>query len=47
MSTELTNTSKLRELVDELKRLKVEVVSPNINLCFADFKAKENKIFMV
>ncbi len=45
MSTELTNTSKLREFVDELKRLKVEVVSPNINLCFADFKAERNKIF--
>ena len=26
MSTELTNTSKLREFVEELKRLKVEII---------------------
>ncbi len=45
MSTELTNTTKLREFVEELKRLKVEVVRPSINLCFADFKAEKNKIF--
>ena len=45
MSTTLTNTSKLREYVDELKRLKVEVVRPSINNCFAEFKAETNKIF--
>ena len=45
MSTELTNTSKLREFVEELKRLKVEVVRPCINECFAEFKAETNKIF--
>ncbi len=44
MSTELTNTGKLREFVDELKRLKVEVVRPNINFCYADFKTEHNKI---
>ena len=45
MSTELTNTSKLREFVEELKRLNVKVVRPNINKCFADFKPEKNKIF--
>jgi DNA polymerase-3 subunit alpha len=45
MSTTLTNTSKLREYVEELKRLKVEVVRPSINNCFAEFKAETNKIF--
>jgi len=45
MSTELTNTGKLREFVEELKRLKVEVVRPCINNCFAEFKADTNKIF--
>ena len=45
MSTTLTNTSKLREYVEELKRLKVEVVRPSINNCFAEFKAEKNKIF--
>ena len=45
MSTTLTNTSKLREYVEELKRLKIEVVRPSINNCFAEFKADVNKIF--
>ncbi len=45
MSTELTNTGKLREFVEELKRLKVEVIRPNINLCKADFKAEKNRIY--
>ena len=45
MSTTLTNTSKLREYVEELKRLKVTVVRPSINNCFAEFKAEKNKIF--
>jgi len=45
MSTTLTNTGKLREYVEELKRLKVEVVRPCINKCAADFKAEKNKIF--
>ena len=45
MSTTLTNTSKLREYVEELKRLKVEVIRPSINNCFAEFKAETNKIF--
>jgi len=45
MSTSLTNTSKLREYVEELKRLKVDVIRPSINNCFAEFKAETNKIF--
>tara|TARA_B100000886_G_scaffold337717_1_gene299013 strand:+ start:70 stop:3486 length:3417 start_codon:yes stop_codon:yes gene_type:complete len=45
MSTELTNTSKLREFVEELKRLKVEIIRPNINKCFAEFKAIDRKIY--
>ena len=45
MSTELTNTSKLREFVEELKRLKVEIVRPDINKCFAEFKALNGKIY--
>ena len=45
MSTTLTNTSKLREYVEELKRLKIEVIRPSINNCFAEFKADTNKIF--
>tara|TARA_A100001015_G_scaffold249414_1_gene287308 strand:- start:723 stop:4136 length:3414 start_codon:yes stop_codon:yes gene_type:complete len=45
MSTELTNTSKLREFVEELRRLKVEIVRPDINKCFAEFKALDGKIY--
>ena len=45
MTTELTNTSKLREFVEELKRLNVEIVRPSINKCFAEFKAENNKIY--
>ncbi len=45
MSTELTNTAKLREFVEELKRLKVEIIKPSINDCFAEFKAIDNKIY--
>jgi DNA polymerase-3 subunit alpha len=45
MSTSLTNTSKLREYVEELKRLKVKVIRPSINNCFAEFIPGINKIF--
>jgi DNA polymerase III subunit alpha len=45
MSTELTNTSKLREFVEELKRLNIKIVRPSINKSFAEFKAKEGKLF--
>ncbi len=45
MSTELTSTGKLREFVEELKRLDIEVVRPSINNCYAEFKAGKNKIF--
>ena len=45
MSTELTNTSKLREFVEELKRLKVDIVRPSVNECFAEFKAIDKKIY--
>ena len=45
MSTELTNTSKLREFVEELKKLNIEIIKPSINKCFSDFKAINGKIF--
>ena len=44
MSTELTNTSKLREFIEELKKLKIEIVKPSINKCFSDFRAINGKI---
>ena len=45
MSTELTNTSKLREFVEELKRLKIKIIRPQINQCYAEFKAETNTIY--
>ena len=45
MKLNLTNTSKLREFVEELKRLKVEIVNPSINKSFAEFKAIDGKIY--
>lgn len=45
MNTELTNTSKLREFVEELKRLKVEIIRPSINNCYAEFRAIDGKIY--
>ena len=45
MSTELSNTDKLREFVQELKRLNVEIIRPDINRCYADFKTEKNKIY--
>jgi DNA polymerase-3 subunit alpha len=45
MSTELTNTSKLREFVEELKRLDIEIIRPSINKSFAEFKALDGKLF--
>ncbi len=44
MNTEISNTDKLREFVEELKRLNIEVIRPCINECFADFKPYKNKI---
>ena len=45
MSTELTSTSKLREFVEELKKLNIEIVNPSINKSFPDFRAMDEKIF--
>jgi DNA polymerase III subunit alpha len=45
MSTELTNTSKLREFVEELKRLNVEIIRPSINKSFTEFKAIDGKLY--
>ena len=44
MSTELTNTSKLREFVEELKKLNIEIIKPSINKCFSEFRAINGKL---
>ena len=45
MSTEMGSTGKLREFVEELKRLNVDVIRPCLNKCFTDFKAEKNRIY--
>ena len=45
MSNELSNTEKLSEFFEELKRLKIKVQRPCINKCFAEFVSKDNLLF--
>jgi len=45
MSMELSNQNKLSEFYEELKRLNINVIRPNINTCFADF-ASNGKDFL-
>ena len=37
MTMELSNQNKLSEFYEELKRLNINVIRPNINTCFAEF----------
>ena len=45
MSNELSNTEKLSEFFEELKRLKIHVQRPCINKCFSEFVPKDNILF--
>ncbi len=45
MSNELSNTDKLSEFFEELKRLQIKVQRPCINECFADFIPKDNILY--
>ena len=38
MTMDISNQNKLSEFYEELKRLNVEIIRPDINECFADFK---------
>jgi len=42
MSNELSNTDKLSEFFEELKRLKIKVQRPCVNECFPEFIPKKN-----
>ena len=39
MSMELSNQRKLSEFYEELKRLKISIIRPDINKCYADFSS--------
>ncbi len=45
MSMELSNQKKLSEFYEELKRMNINIVRPDINDCFADFTADEKNFY--
>ncbi len=45
MSNELSNTEKLSEFFEELKRLDIEVRRPCINECYPEFIPRKNTLF--
>jgi len=45
MTMDISNQNKLSEFYEELKRLNIEVVRPDINECFADFRTDGEKFF--
>lgn len=45
MSTELSNTDKLSEFFEELKRLNIKVQRPCINECYPEFRPQKNTLF--
>ena len=45
MSNELSNTDKLSEFFEELKRLNIKIQQPCLNKCFSEFIPKENTLF--
>ena len=45
MTMDISNQNKLSEFYEELKRLKVDVIRPDINECFADFRTNDNKFY--
>ncbi len=45
MTMDISNQNKLSEFYEELNRLDIEVVRPDINECFADFRAIDGKFY--
>ena len=45
MTMDISSQNKLSEFYEELKRLKVNIVRPDINECFASFKADKSKFY--
>ena len=45
MSMELSNQKKLSEFCEEIKRLNINIVRPDINSCFADFCSEDNNFY--
>ena len=45
MTMDISNQNKLSEFYEELKRLDINIVRPDINECFADFKTINDKFY--
>ena len=45
MTMDISNQNKLSEFYEELKRLNVEVIRPDINECYANFKTENDKFY--
>ena len=45
MTMDLSNQNKLSEFYEELKRINIDVVRPDINKCFADFQFDEKNFY--
>jgi len=45
MTMDISNQNKLSEFYEDLKRFDVEVIRPDINECYADFKTENDKFY--
>jgi DNA polymerase-3 subunit alpha len=45
MTMDISNQNKLSEFYEELKRLDIEIIRPDINECYKDFKTKNDKFY--
>ncbi len=45
MTMDLSNQHKLGEFYEELKRLNIKIIRPDINKCYADFKFSKNNFY--
>ena len=45
MTMDLSNQDKLGEFYEELKRLNIKIIRPDINKCYADFKFSKNNFY--
>ena len=45
MTMDLSNQNKLSEFQEELKRINIKVIRPDINRCFADFQFDEDNFY--
>ena len=45
MTMDISNQNKLGEFYEELKRLNIEIIRPNINKCFANFRTENDKFY--